>query len=150
MQRISLAWFADWGRKFEPLVTVGGLDGTDGIQKLYAVRPYLEALAQEGNALSLRASRPAIAELLAHIDWVLGDPNEQLKRLDAHKLQLLQFGFRLNAILDAELAVQPTYHVWPKRAYDTDILATNATRLFSEATRTQFTEEETFNIEESR
>ena len=56
---------------------------------------------------------------------------------------------RLDTLLSGELAVQPVYHIWPIRAYDTERLVAEGETIFSADARKEFNEEEIYNLKEA-
>ena len=55
----------------------------------------------------------------------------------------------METLLNAELAVQPVYHLWPIRAYDREVLVADGEKIFSEEARKEFNEEEIYNLKEA-
>ena len=52
----------------------------------------------------------------------------------------------LQTLLYGELAVQSVYHIWPKRAFDINLLIEKATELFSKEVQEWLTADERYNI----
>jgi hypothetical protein len=120
MQRISLAWFANMGATLSPLANSLSATAQLTVGELFRAREFLALLADEKiYPLDLKASRPIIHDLLTRIHYVLGetDATKQQAKLDEVKYVIWSQAYRLDTLLGGELAVQPVYHVWPKRAY---------------------------------
>src|SRR5215469_12826350 len=118
---------------------------------LFRVRIPLNILANESKyPLDLKASRPVINQLLARINGILNepDPQKQSKKLDVERWDIWMDASRLETILNGELGVQPVYHLWPLRAYDTEVLVAEGEKVFSEVACKEFNEEEIYNLKE--
>ncbi|MBZ0259292.1 MAG: hypothetical protein K8F90_01650 [Hyphomicrobiales bacterium] len=151
MQRLNLSWFSQLALALQPL-TLGGLEepGT-GIQNLARAWSYLGFLGDAKRlSLSLAASRPLIWQIQEECRKVFqADAESQPEALLAVKDSIYQLTGKLNALLDADLAHQSVYNVLPKRAYDIDMLISDATQLFADPVRGEFNEEEKWNIEQA-
>ena len=153
MQRISLAWFTNLGAALLPLSnTFPGGEVEITTFDLFRVREFLTMLSDEKMyPIDLRASRPVIRDLLIQVNYVLNeiDVNRQKSKLEEVKFNVWSFASRLQTLLEGELAVQPVYHVWPKRAYNIEVLVTEGERLFSLAVIAELNDEEKHNIKEA-
>jgi hypothetical protein len=151
MQRISLSWFADLGPVLGKLANpVGSSEIT--LFDLYEAERYLLPLASEQNyPLDIRASRPVINQLLTLIGSIINeaDKDKQTQILGWNRYNIWDLATRIRELLRGELAVQPVYHIWPKRAYNIEVLIAEGERLFSEAVRKELNDEERFNIREA-
>lgn len=151
MQRISLAWFSELGAALAPVAN-GQTMTSMTVFDLHRVRNYLNVLATEANyPLDLKASRPVVNQLLWHINNVLnvGDLQKQNENLETGRWQIWMDASRLETLLNGELAVQPVYHIWPIRAYNTEVLVVAGERVFSEDARKEFNEQEIYNLKEA-
>jgi hypothetical protein len=133
-------------------LTINGLEEHgSAIQNLSRARPFLWHLGDErGLPLSLRASRPLIWHLYKLIAEILeAVPSEQSQLLLAHKETIYKETGNLLTLLGADLAHQPVFHVNPKRAFSTEALVSDGTRLFSEQIRDRLHEEEAHDFKEA-
>lgn len=151
IQRISLAWFAQWGGVWQGMVAAGsaaGEDTTAAVKAIHDVRPYLEILGNErAIALSLPASRPLMWDLLREIYAITGSDtvaDEFRKRKD----NIAAICARLNVMLDGELSVQPNYYVSPKRAFDVNVLISAGAKVFADTTE-DFSHDEVYDFEQA-
>ncbi|MBU1303928.1 MAG: hypothetical protein KKF33_00200 [Alphaproteobacteria bacterium] len=152
MQSINLAWFSRLANSLRPLA-MGTYDIDNAAELLGNARGFLEILGDKSQfPLLLDASRPLVWALQAEIEGALSSLDrggEALENFAQHKAAILDVSARLNGLLDADLAHQPVYHVFPKRAYDVGILTSDATQIFSPQVRASLNEEETFNLKEA-
>ncbi len=150
MQRISLAWFCNLGEVLAPVYDFTKISEMTTLN-LYRARELLNPLSdQKIYPLDLRASRPVIHSLLSKINAVLSVPPEaQQAAMDASRWDIWLLASGLNTLLMGELAVQPVYHVWPKRAYNIEALVSEGETLFSLEVRSNFTHDEKYNIREA-
>lgn len=151
MQRISLAWFAGLGAALGPVANSASV-GSMNIVDLVRAREPLNYLSEEATyPLDLKASWPLIVQLLRRINYVLNetDTAQQAAKLESERWNIWLEASRLETLLNGELAVQPVYHIWPIRAYNTEVLVANGEKVFSEAARAEFNEEEIYNLKEA-
>ena len=152
MQRISLAWFSQLGAILSPLKNWDA-EKPITIFDLHRARDYLQVIADEKvYPLALKASRPVIRDLLYNqiIPLVnMTDANLQQQRLALARIDIWMLAYKLDTLLDAELAVQPTYHVWPKRAYDIELLVASGENIFSADARASFNEQEKYDAQQA-
>lgn len=149
MRRLNLAYFSQLGTAIAPLCAVPDPDKFDSHQfrrDLFRASAALKILLDdEGVPLAIPASKPVARSLLNQID--------ALSKRPAHKVQdawdVLWDAEKVQTLLDGELAVQSVYHIWPKRAYDTNLLIEQATRIFSADIRKWLTQEECYNVEQA-
>jgi hypothetical protein len=57
--------------------------------------------------------------------------------------------FDVHTVLNAELHIQPTYMVFPKRAYDIETLISDGSLLFSDECRREFSDKEKYNLNQA-
>jgi hypothetical protein len=151
MQRISLAWFSNCGIALAPIWDSSRMQAMS-VANLASAKQFLLPLSDEGGyPLDLRASRPVIYELLGAINLVLNetDPQDQQKKLDDTRWHIWLAANRLETILLGEFAIQPTYHVWPKRAYNVETLVAKGEQIFSEEVRKELQKEELYDAREA-
>lgn len=150
VDRINLAWFSQFGDELRPLATdFYGVAEELGRTQLATVRPALDALlgvssATTGFSLSLRSSRAAIQQLLNLIVAVLDSTDQG--EFERQRISILLKASEVRTLVNAELAVQAVYLVFPKRAYNTDLFIADGTLVFSASCRAQFTDEERYDI----
>ena len=150
MRKINLAWFCQLNAALNPIAERNPTDvpKPDNVYDLYQAKEFLTVLTGPAMPLSLKASRPQIDELLEAIDVVLETDGGE-KRIEALQSNAFKIYFvvkKLITVLESELAVQPVYHVWPKRAYDTDVLSMDGARIFSEGIRKRLDDKEVYDI----
>lgn len=145
VQRISLAWFLQLGVELQALQSTHTADRFADVRyALVRARARLDVLDDNQRThLQLRASRAAIRNLASAIDAMLSAPENEW---DNAKWNIWHRSNELSTLLDAELAVQNCYLVWPKRAYDVEILAEDGLKLLSHPVRDQLTELEKYDI----
>jgi hypothetical protein len=150
MHRISLGWFAELGSHLEPLTNTSKITEIT-IFHLYKIKEYLGALSDpKVYPLDLRVSRPVVWKLQNQINRVLDAPQpNQQAALDSGRWDIWQSASNLESLLLGELAVQPVYHVWRKRAYDTEALVGEGETIFSKELRDDLNEDELYNIREA-
>ena len=156
MQRFSMSWFTQFGAALAPIKQssfahneLDKADVTANIVLLYTLNEYLKLLADENiTPLALKASRPTVRELNQLIERVLAadDMDSDFRN---NRTSIYLTAAKLDTLLDSELAIQPAYFVYPKRAYDIDILATDGTQILSKDVRSLLTEEERYDIEQA-
>jgi hypothetical protein len=158
VQRMNLAWFCQMGAALQQLANpLGGFPHKR--EELFPatlnVRSYLELLLRNANTesfpLSIRTSYAKIQEFANLIDQFL---SEDTSKLDDHQLQhyaiqIWQKATEVETILHAELAIQPTYLLFRKRAFDIETLLADGTRLFSDLCRSNFTDDEKYDINQA-
>jgi hypothetical protein len=151
MQRISLSWFANVGAVLSPVAD--SMKVTElTVLHLFHLREPLNVLSNEQTyPLDLRSSRPVILQLLNRLNYILNeqDAQQQTQKLDAERWNIWSDASRLETLLGAELAVQPVYHLWPIRAYNTEVLIAQGENVFSEEAKKAFNEEEVYNLREA-
>jgi hypothetical protein len=116
---------------------------------LFSAKDFLDALADSKvSHLQLRASRQPIAEMLGHINAVIAGQSEvERQNVFSQRKHLIAYTWdHLSHILFSELQVQNCYMVWPKRAYDIEMLAENGCELISESIRLKLTDMELYDI----
>jgi hypothetical protein len=150
VQSINLAWFFKLANALRPL-TVGGFDSENYLEILGAIRPYLGVLRDKSSfPLSIDASRPFVWGIEQDIEAIFqAETSDQLSEFEARRFSIQDNAFRLAMILDSDLGHQPAFHVFPKRAYDVNILISDATLVFSPLVRDGLNEEERFNLNEA-
>jgi hypothetical protein len=148
MQRISAAWFADFGTAMVPIMGTSPTPLT--IEDLNRIYGFLLLMRDEKTyPFDLKASRGWINETNTLIEQVLNEPiATQPAKLAAMKPAIQQAGNRVAMILGGELAVLPIYHLWPIRAYNLEVLVSQGENVFSEIARKDFTEDEIHNFRE--
>jgi hypothetical protein len=155
MKRLNLTFFVEFGAALRPLAATPGLswDSDQSVRSdwrpiCFEARRLLSQLVQEdGIPLAVPASRPAAQKLLTLIQIQSKTDQKDLRSSDQWAAYWL--ARPLLTLLHGELAVQSVYHIWPKRAFDTNLLIDKATALFSKEIQTWFTAEETYNIEQA-
>lgn len=95
--------------------------------------------------LAIPASRPAVDRLASLISFL--HKKRPLVRQDMWRVRWDTEPLR--TLLHGELAVQSTYHIWPKRAFNVDLLIERATSLFSEEVQHWMIENERYNISQA-
>jgi len=153
MKRLNLSFFMELGAALEPLNTLpprvpeGDDDQIEAPatfrRNLFHANRALETLLEhETIPLAIPASRPAAQELSSVITNILRKNNKVRQDMwDAY-----WYAQRLQTLLQGELAVQSVYHIWPKRAFDINLLIEKATSLFSKEVQQWMTEDERYNI----
>ena len=137
VQRINLAWYSRLGDAIRPMVNLSKIDkpGVDQFFEVHTAKTYLDALADSQiSHLQLRACREPLQNLLYHIDQVFKGQNWE-EDLRNQKFAISHHAAILFPLLEGELSVQNAYLVWPKRAYDIELLIQDATRILSDAAR---------------
>lgn len=150
MQRISLAWFANLGAILSPIAQADNASGI-AVHDIYRLQSLLTPLASaQLYPLDIKASRPAINELLGVVQRILSAPwDEQAAKLENERFAVWLIAKKLEPLLLGELAVQPVYHVWRKRAYDIEALVAEGETLFSAEVRSVLNDDELYNIREA-
>jgi hypothetical protein len=151
MQHLRLNWFTQLGMALYPLTIDGLEDQGAAIQNLSRVRSYLWHLGDERQLpLSLKASRPLIWQLYKVITEILeASPEEQPELIAAHREAIYRETGNLLTLLGGDLAHQPVFHVSSKRAFSTEALVLDGTRLFSDAVRAKLNEDEANDFKEA-
>jgi hypothetical protein len=154
VQRINLSWFTAFGEQLAPLLRFHELDHNQGKLALLTVKPSIDYLMYLSNTgafpLSIRSSKPGLSELSQIVDGLLnlGDADYSIA-FESRKYEVWIKTSEVKTILNAELGVQPTYLVFPKRAYDTEVFISDGTKLFSDDCRAEFTDDEKYDITEA-
>ena len=150
MQSINLAWFSRLANALRPLAT-GSYEEDTATQVFGEVHGYLLTLSDKANfPLSLDASRPYVWQLQSETEQVVAAANGGPEvDFEAKRASIKDNASRLVMLLDTDLAHQQVYCVFPKRAYDIQILTSDATQIFSVAVQSAMTEEEIYNIREA-
>lgn len=150
MQSLNVGWFSRLANALRPLAT-GAYEQDNAMDVIAVARPYLLTLSDKGQfPLSLDASRPLVWALQEQIEAV-GNAATGGEEIDfpAYRTAIQDNASRLAMVLDTDLSHQPVYCVFPKRAYDIQILTSDATQIFSPAVRAALTEEEEYNLKEA-
>lgn len=153
MRRLNVAAFMQLGVSIEGLAEAElGKPLTDEVKRAaFDARDLLKSLMREDEVpLHIPASRREAGFLLQTIDEVvekLGDAGAMADPIWSYKFY--RQATKLRAVLQAELAVQAVYYLWPKRAYDVNLLADRAVSLFSPDLREWFTENELQDIDQA-
>lgn len=150
MQSISLSWFTRLANALRPLATAA-YEPENAMEVFGNARGFLLTLGDRSEfPLSLDASRPLVWAIQRESDEVVaaasGGPEVDF---EAKRALIQDYASRLMMLLDADLAHQPVYCVFPKRAYDIQILTSDATQIFSAKVQAALTEEERYNIREA-
>lgn len=148
MRRINLSYFMDVGVRVDALARWDITTATPDAFKSTATmaREYLHVLIQPGlNPMQIPATVSEASNLLRMIDEAIQkdpvDPTDIMNVwLQASKVQTLLHG---------ELAVQAIYHIWPKRAYDTNLLVSRAIAVFPEWIAHELTNTERHDIDQA-
>lgn len=150
MQSINVGWFSRLANALRPL-TLGAYEPETALDVLGAARPYLLTLSDKSQfPLHLDASRPLVWALQEQIEAVAQAlTGESEIDFTGYRSAIQDNASRLMMVLDTDLGHQPVYCVFPKRAYDIQILTSDATQVFSGAVRAALTEEEEHNIKEA-
>ena len=151
MQRISLAWFSNLGVALAPISDLSKIAEMSTLH-LYRAREQLNPLSDPKiYPLDLRASRPVMHLLLSKINAILNEPDTQKHQaaLDAARWDIWLVASGLETLLMGELAVQPVYHVWPKRAYNIEVLVSEGENIFSVEVKADLNDDERYNIREA-
>lgn len=146
MQRISLGWFSEFGSLLRPLA-----DFEREVQphELFRIKEYLDVLADERRIpLDLRASRPVIGELIQIIAAVIAAQDQKVE-ISKYRWQIPLLSSKLETLVNGELAVQSVYHVWPKRAYNVEILINSGENLFSIDVRENLNAQELYDLRQA-
>jgi hypothetical protein len=152
MKRINLAAFVRFGDALHPLAAIRTGDAPLEIGRLRAITPLLAMLLDEKQMpLSLKASRASLEKLDRLVKYLCGieDSDARDKALKLQESNIWLAAYELEKVLDAELAVQPTFHVWPKRAYDTDKLVSEGEAVFSPIVRDNLTSQEKYDVQQA-
>lgn len=155
MKRLNLTFFMELGAALRPLSTLPSWADqeeynaerfSDFRLQVYEARRVVSELLQENSIpLAIPASRPAAKSLLE----ALTSASRTTDLTRAHVWDVFWKIRPLVTLLHGELAVQSIYHIWPKRAFDTNLLIDKATALFSKEIQDWFTENETYNVEQA-
>ncbi|MCI0348170.1 MAG: hypothetical protein L0Z53_01990 [Acidobacteriales bacterium] len=150
MKRLNLTYFMQLGAALNPLTQVpvrnGGFDPNRFKRSVFSAQYQLRGLIQDDTIpLAIPASRP-VARRLAK---ALQESAEKKELVEQDAWDILWDAEKLQTLLEGELAVQTVYHIWPKRAYDTNLLIDKAVSLFSKQIQSWFTPEETYNVSEA-
>ena len=151
VQRVSLSWFSELGVALKPLSGMGNVEKFefDQVIALYTAKNFLDALADSRiSHLQLRASREPIRRLLEQVDAVLTPeaPSASEDQFKARKFTIAYMWEQLSPVLHGELTVQNCYLVWPKRAYDIEMLAESGVQLFASDVQAGLSEMERYDI----
>jgi hypothetical protein len=150
VRRLNVGWFCDFGAAIYGVANIPMGSALEGDVPLLLTRAKdcLEIFEDADTPLSLDVSRPTAEELRKAINLVFlpGVKRESQVRniAEARKLAI-----QLQLLLASELNRQPIYHVFPKRAYDINILIQDATKLFSESVRKDLSKEAIRDIAEA-
>jgi hypothetical protein len=151
MKRLNLTYFLELGAAITPLADYPKLTDGDPAPASFRAdlgqmrRVLLVLVKHDAIPLAIPASRPAAQKLLNHIDLLL----KKEKPVVGDMWDIYWMADPLRTLLHGELAVQSVYHIWPKRAFDTNLMIDKATALFSSEIQVWFTPEETYNIEQA-
>jgi hypothetical protein len=129
------------------IVTRSNQSASERRMQFTALKPYLDILvsAAMGHSfpLYLKSSFQPIQQLQKLINDSLAMSDDQL---ELHRHDIWMKAFDVEKLLAGELSVQPTYMIFPKRAYDIETLISDGTKLFSDDARQNFSEEEKYDI----
>jgi hypothetical protein len=155
MRRLNLTFFVELGSALKPLSVLPRWVDQEGDHeaefsafnlKMYECRRLLGTLLQEEVIpLAIPASRPNAEKLLELMKSI----RKQDHATGSDVWDVYWHARTLETLLHGELAVQSVYHIWPKRAFDTNLLIDKATALFSPEVQAWFTPDETYNIEQA-
>jgi hypothetical protein len=136
VRRINVGWFCEFGSAVYAVANIplgSSLEGNVAIT-LSEAKEMLPVFNDENTPLALSVSRSTAEELSSAIQFALA--SEQPKKIELENIShARQLATRLQIILAEELPKQAIYHVFPKRAYDTNILIEDATKVLSDDTR---------------
>lgn len=153
MRRLNIAAFMQLGAAIHTLteVKLGKPLSDDVLKAAYDARELIESLLREDEVpLHIPATRNDGRELLATIVEIvttLGAVDASTKINWSYKLYLQATKFR--TVIQSEIAVQAVYYLWPKRAYDVNVLADRAVLIFSPDLRQWFTSSELADIDQA-
>jgi hypothetical protein len=154
VHRVSLSWFVQFGAALQPATRFpSDIKAAEGHASLLTLKPYLDALIQSASAQSfiplyLRSSLASVRELHNLIVTVLTADDSNVA-FDQEKHNIWMKAFDVERLLNAELSIQPTYMVFPKRGYDIEVLISDGMQLFSEDCKRNFSDEEKYDINQS-
>jgi hypothetical protein len=153
VQRVSLSWFTQFGAALQPVTRFPGeVKSAEGRSSIFTLKPYLDSILQMASTrvfpLYLRSSLASVRELNEIIAKVLSEEDGD-GAFQREKHNIWMKAFDVERLLNAELSIQPTYMVFPKRAYDIEALISDGTQLFSEDCRRNFSNEEKYNLNEA-
>jgi hypothetical protein len=144
MQRLNLGWFARLGPALSAVVFRP--DDMDVLRRAMLFYHYL-ADPKLSLGLDLKATRPHVWAIMNEINALhLASDEERPALLAARKATITEIAQKLNGTLDSELAVQQVYHPTRKRAFNLDLLVSEATAIFSDEVRAEMDSDEQDNI----
>src|ERR1700722_18051912 len=151
VRRLNVGWFLDFGAVINGVANLPQgrtLEG-DASSVLTRARDLLAIFSDAETPLSLEVSRPTAENLLEAIDLAFeslpSPPDDQIKYLAEARKRAVE----LQLLLTQELNRQPVYHVFPKRAYDINVLIQDATKLFGDDARKTLSPEAIHDIQEA-
>lgn len=149
MQRINLSWFHQLLSGIQDVKQTVNVDDLDYLMSAWNLKPYIDAAIDNSSVpLTLKASKPHLIALYIAINE-LTSSDDQIEHVRTNKYKIAGLATKLAPVLEAELSVLPVYHVYSKRGYDTDVLAGDASRIFSDTVKSNFTENELNDISEA-
>jgi hypothetical protein len=151
MKRLNLTFFMELGAALSPLAEIPPAEPSEDdfttfrVLLIRAMRPLATLLNDEQIPLAIPASRPEAANLRKLFE----DSNKQSALSRGDMWQVYWCADRLRTLLHGELAVQSVYHIWPKRAFDINLLIEKATSLFSKDVQAWMSDDERYNISQA-
>jgi hypothetical protein len=153
VQRINLSWFVELGAALQPAVAYrSDIKPAEGQMMVFTLKPFVDQLLQFVQTrtfpLYLRSSISSLREMQALLQTVLNATDVQ-QEYDNLKHDIWMKAFDVERLLKAELSIQPTYMVFPKRAYDIEALISDGTQLFSEECKQSFSDGERYDLNQA-
>lgn len=156
MRRLNLATFMQLAVAVEVLANADPAKPADNalLSAAFRARDLLNGLMREAEIpLSIPASRRECAALLPILERMISlTPPSMTGALNPDftvAYDLYSQAGKVRAILQSELAVQAVYYLWPKRAYDPNLLVDRAVCLFAPEIRGWFVAEELQDIDQA-